>query len=103
MGVGGTVGNTAHGRRRHIRHDGETPYESKIEGQRQVAALTLAGGFTAIVLAGRVVRNLGMSGVSRGRAVQRTCLVLSTHVQRRRMHALRHCMGNVHFEPKGEL
>jgi len=55
------------------------------------------------MLAGQVVRNLGMRRVSRGCAVQRTILVMHTFLRRHRMHALGHRIGNVHLEPKGEL
>ena len=103
MRVSRSVGNTAHGRRRHIRCNGENPYERKIEGKRQVTALALAGGFAAIVLAGRIVRDLPVRGVSRGCAVQRTILVMGTFVLGRGMRALRHRIGDVHLESKAEL
>lgn len=55
------------------------------------------------MLAGRIVRDLLVRGVSRGCAVQRTILVMGTFVPGHGMHALRHGIGDVHLEPKGEL
>ena len=104
MRISGSIGNTAHRSGLHIHGDRQNSQHSKIEGKRQVAILALAGGFAASVLAGRIVRNPRVRGVSRGCAMQRTILVMGTFLRaQRRVHALRHRIGNVHLEPEGEM
>ena len=108
MRVSGSADDVADIRRLHVCDDRKATCYGKVERQRQSAALALARRFTAIVLTRGVAgRGFDMRGIGRGCAVQRTGVAIDSPIRRVHklagLHALGHCVSNIHFQSKGEL